>query len=238
MATSKTAQSVKPKSHAVRAQASRSAILDAAERVFASYGYEGATMSLIAAGAKQAQALLHYYFETKEKLYEEVFKRRASEINKFRKNAVDQLFSDDHLPSLEDLLDVLFSPAPATENGGGSSPAFSQIVAAVVVADDPRSKDIVTRHYDPIAQHFIHAFRKILPRLSYSDAVWAYLFAHGARIQVYSKSERHPRLMGSRHAAADEPVESLKAFAAAGIRALCERPPLRAKSASARKRRM
>jgi AcrR family transcriptional regulator len=232
IAKAKAAPSLKPRSHAARAEASRSAILDAAERAFASYGYEGATMSLIAASAKQAQALLHYYFETKENLYEEVFKRRASEINRFRKNAIDRLFAGDARPSLEDLLEVLFSPAPATESGGGSSPAFSQIVAAVVVADDPRSKDIVTRHYDPIAQDFIRAFRKILPELSLSDAVWAYLFAHGARIQVYSNSGRHPRLVGShsRQVPVQDSVESLKAFAAAGIRALVKRTPPARKS--------
>src|SRR5262245_3160333 len=140
-----------PRSRAERALASRAAILNAAERVFASFGYEGATMSLIAAEANQAQALLHYHFETKEKLYEEAIIRRASEINRFRENEINRLFAGDKPPALEDILNVLFSPAPATETGGGSSPAFSQIVSAVVVADDDRSRGIVTRHYDPIA---------------------------------------------------------------------------------------
>jgi AcrR family transcriptional regulator len=222
MATTGSGKLAKPNGRAAQAQASRSTILDAAERIFASYGYEGATMSLIAKEAGQAQALLHYHFATKENLYEEVFNRRASEINRFRQTAIDTLFSGADLPSLEKLLDVLFSPAPATEKGGGSSPAFSQIVAAVVVAEDPLSKSIVTRHYDPIAQRFIGAFRKIMPTLSHSDAVWAYLFAHGARMQAYSQSGRHPRLNKSRSRRIDleQAVESLKTFAAAGIRSL------------------
>jgi AcrR family transcriptional regulator len=222
MVTTRGRKPAKPIGRAAQARASRSAILDAAERIFASYGYEGAAMSLIAKEAGQAQALLHYHFATKKNLYEEVFKRRASEINKFRQTAIDTLFSGEKLPSLDDLLHVLFSPAPATEKGGGSSPAFSQIVAAVVIAEDPLSKSIVIRHYDPIAQHFVDAFRKIMPTLSHSDAVWAYLFAHGARMQAYSQSGRHPRLnkSQSRRVDLEQAVESLKTFAAAGIRAL------------------
>jgi hypothetical protein len=96
-------------------------------------------------------------------------------------------------------------------------------VAAVVVADDERSRDIETRHYDPIARHFIAAFRKIMPGLSRPDAVWAYLFAHGARIQAYSQSGRYQRLNGSRSRPSDKTtVEDLKKFTAAGIRALCK----------------
>src|ERR1700681_3335038 len=100
MVTTRSRKPAKPIGRAAQARASRSAILDAAERIFASYGYEGAAMSLIAKEAGQAQALLHYHFATKKNLYEEVFKRRASEINKFRQTAIDTLFSGEKLPSL------------------------------------------------------------------------------------------------------------------------------------------
>ena len=216
------AAQTKVKKPAKKALASRTSILDAAERVFASFGYEGATMSLIAREAGQAQALLHYYFETKENLYEEIFQRRATTINAFRKQEIERLFAERTKPSLEHVLDIFFLPAPATPTGGGSSPAYSQIVAAVVVADDRRSKDIVARHYDPIAQDFITAFRKVMPTLSHSDAVWAYLFAHGARIQLLSRSGRYQRLSGDKSSRKAEAaaVERLKSFVAAGIKAL------------------
>lgn len=44
-------------------------ILEAAEDVFANYGYEGATTSRIARQAGIPKANLHYYFPTKEVLY-------------------------------------------------------------------------------------------------------------------------------------------------------------------------
>jgi TetR/AcrR family transcriptional regulator len=51
------------------------AILDAAERVFAQAGFGGATMQAIADACGLPKANLHYYFDTKEKLYRRVVER-------------------------------------------------------------------------------------------------------------------------------------------------------------------
>ncbi len=50
---------------------SRQAILDAALRTFARAGYDGASMPAIARLASVAPPLIHYYFETKERLWRE-----------------------------------------------------------------------------------------------------------------------------------------------------------------------
>lgn len=47
-------------------------ILNAAEIIFAEYGFKGATTAKIAEQAKIPKANLHYYFPTKEKLYRRV----------------------------------------------------------------------------------------------------------------------------------------------------------------------
>jgi TetR/AcrR family transcriptional regulator len=46
------------------------AIIDAARKVFISKGYDGVTMDKIASEAKVSKALLHYYFRSKDKLFE------------------------------------------------------------------------------------------------------------------------------------------------------------------------
>ena len=69
-------------------------------------------MRLIAREAGVAQALLHYHFNTKERLYEAIFARRSTAINAFRNKRLDKLFAADSKPTLEELLDVLFNPAP------------------------------------------------------------------------------------------------------------------------------
>ena len=44
-------------------------ILEAGERIFAQHGFRGATMQMIADQAGLPKANLHYYFDSKEKLY-------------------------------------------------------------------------------------------------------------------------------------------------------------------------
>ena len=55
-------------------------ILDAAHAVFVRHGTSGARMQDIAAEAGVNQALLHYYFRSKERLSEAVFRRAAAQL--------------------------------------------------------------------------------------------------------------------------------------------------------------
>jgi AcrR family transcriptional regulator len=53
-------------------------ILDAAERVFAEYGYEGASTRQISGEAGVNMAMLNYYFGSKEGVFLAIFERRIS----------------------------------------------------------------------------------------------------------------------------------------------------------------
>lgn len=50
-------------------------ILEAGERIFAQHGFRGATMQMIADQAGLPKANLHYYFDSKEKLYRRVVEK-------------------------------------------------------------------------------------------------------------------------------------------------------------------
>lgn len=63
-----------------REAATEQRILDAARAVFLRHGTDGARMQEIAAEAGVNQALLHYYFRTKERLSSAVFQQVASRI--------------------------------------------------------------------------------------------------------------------------------------------------------------
>lgn len=66
-------------------------ILDAAQSVFVKKGMDGARMQEIANEAGINKALLHYYFRTKEKLFEAIFKSVFSQI---LPNLMDMVYSD------------------------------------------------------------------------------------------------------------------------------------------------
>ncbi len=56
-------------------------ILAAAEKIFAKLGYDGASMSMIAKEAGVAKANIHYYFNSKECLYETVLENIVNSWN-------------------------------------------------------------------------------------------------------------------------------------------------------------
>ncbi|MCU4676056.1 TetR/AcrR family transcriptional regulator [Catenovulum sp. 2E275] len=62
-------------------QKSQALILDAAERLFSSSGYDGASMNAIANEANVPKANVLYYFKSKDNLYEAVLERILSNWN-------------------------------------------------------------------------------------------------------------------------------------------------------------
>ena len=69
-------------------EATKAQILDAAEEEFARYGLAGARTEPIAARTGVTKAMIHYYFGTKEELYQAVLRRHAASfltsVEKFR----------------------------------------------------------------------------------------------------------------------------------------------------------
>jgi len=195
-------------------------ILDAAEKVFAELGYEGASMRQIAETADIAQALLHYHFRTKEGLYEAVFERRSTVINAQRLQLLNALFTNRPSPTIEDVLKTYFEPV-MSDSGAGNA-AFAQMVASLTLGSDERAAKLITKYYDPIAREYIAAFQKTVPCLDGGMAVWAYLMALGARTHISSVSKRAERLSGGRCDTSDfnRTMPILVEFVAAGIKAL------------------
>ena len=205
------------------ASATVAAILDAAEQAFGLHGFEGASMRTIAERADVAQALLHYHFKTKEALYEAVFRRRADVIRTVRQQHLDEAFGGSDPVTLEDVLGILFMPLEDLLGAKrGDLRFYVQMVAEATTSADARSVGIVERFYDPSAEQFVVAFQKVLPGLTRERAVWAYLFAIGARMQAHSPSARAARLGVNR--SPRWPYTLLVPFAAAGIRAVSGKP--------------
>lgn len=196
---------------------SRTQILDAAERVFGRFGFAGASMRIIADEAEVTQAALYYHFKDKEDLYDEVFKRHSAKIQARRRQGLDVLEARGDF-TLEDILEVFFTP-PFEDETEENQNSYLQLVAAVGISADLRSKDLMARYYDPAASHFIALLMKCVPGLSREQAVWSYLFSMGARMQAHARNDRARRLIGSAtDAGAVSPYAMLVSFVAAGIR--------------------
>ncbi|MBT2305086.1 TetR family transcriptional regulator [Variovorax paradoxus] len=192
-------------------------ILDAAEQVFGTHGFGGTSMRMISEQAGVTQSLLHYHFANKEGLYTAVFARRSALSSEYRKAKLAQLFNGDKPPTLEKVLEILVTPLLQFFQKKGNSAFYLQMVAEVTLATDERSKRIVSQFHDPSAVEFIAALRRLLPGISQEHAVWAYLYAVGARRQSHAQNGRAARLGSTRR---ESPYALLVPFLAGGIRAL------------------
>jgi AcrR family transcriptional regulator len=72
-------------------------ILQAAEKEFLKKGYDGARTTSIAKEAGVTHAMLHYYFRTKEQLFEQIIDKKMSEITPM----LTYLFGNEKLPLTE-----------------------------------------------------------------------------------------------------------------------------------------
>lgn len=85
----------------------RTAILDAAENLFAAASFDIVSMRDVAAKAKVPLGLINYHFQSKEKLFEAIIARRSDELNSRRREAFAAIKG---APDLRQVLDVFLRP--------------------------------------------------------------------------------------------------------------------------------
>ncbi len=201
------------------------AILDAAETVFAEAGFAGASLREIANRARVAQALIHYHFDTKEKLFEAMAARRANAINGSRGVLLDELLASGN-PTLEAIVEALFRPTiEAGVSMAGTGGGFSRILVSIANSHDERDQRLAERYYDPIARRFIDALTACLPGFDRRSAVWAYMFSIGVGMTMMARTGRSMRLSGGLCDDTDVEVmlNEITAYVCGGIRAMAAR---------------
>lgn len=200
-------------------------ILDAAEAVFADSGFDGATTRVIAEAAGVNPALIHYYFKSKEQLFEAVFARRSEVINARRRRLLCEVMERGSEATLEDVIVAFLRPTVELgRDATGEGRHYARIVVHVASGTDERSRRLTGARYDAIAREFIDAIQKLMPDLSRAVAVRGYLNAVAIGLSLMARTGRDVELSDG---ACTDDVDALIAdaavFAAAGIEALALR---------------
>ena len=198
----------------------RDKILSFAEHVFAEDGFLGASTRKIASRAGVTQSLIRYYFGTKDKLYEEVFRRRGRALAARRHELLDQLIASGPDYTVEDVLRAYLKPQWDLKYDNEAA-AFVGLQARL--HSEPEEKALRLRRdlYDGPVKRYLEVLQPLLPdiprevlslRMSFLVGTYMFMLNDLGRIGDFSQGEVTSL---DKYAM----VEQLVAFIAAGLRA-------------------
>jgi AcrR family transcriptional regulator len=198
-----------------RAIQSRKRILDAAERVFADKGFDGATIRDIAAAAEAQVGLVHHHGGGKADLFAQTVERRASELSALRLDMLDRHKAQAPL-ALRDILECFFGPyLDMARDGGPQWLAYARLVAHV--SADPRWRDIAGRCFDPTANRFIDEIAALYPDASRAAIASGFVYSVSAMLAQLTSTWRIETLGAA--ATPSDSLDGLVAFCCAGLHA-------------------
>jgi AcrR family transcriptional regulator len=195
-------------------------ILAEAERVFARFGYDGASMRQIAEAAGVPVALVSYHFESKDGLYRAVFYRRVPAIVEQRLAGLSIAMSEADLDRrLELIVKALVMPMLRLR-ARDKDPSWGRLLARETTDPNSEARGIIRDLIDPIAHKLMAALASTLPGRSARDIRWAYQFMLGAMVFVMADTGRIARLSDGLCRPDDEEaaIAHMVAFLTAGIR--------------------
>jgi AcrR family transcriptional regulator len=179
-------------------------ILDCAEKEFAARGYTSTSMQQIAKSAKVNQALISYYFGSKEKLYRAIFLRRGLELSGERLRLLDELQQRGSPPTVDELIKSFLLPAIKMRYGPNNRSDFLRLQARLQNEPKEITGKLRAIVYDKVTRRYIDAFSAALPNVAPETIVWRVVMMIGAYLYVLSDESRLEQLSDGECDAANE----------------------------------
>jgi AcrR family transcriptional regulator len=225
MSIDQTAQE-RPRKHKARVrEASIERILDAAEQLFAEFGYHGVTVKDVAARVGVSSTLLHYHFSGKESIYEAVWARKAPLSARNRLEAMRRYAEEvgDNVTVEGALRAWIDTDLNLQIDDTQQWAAFGQIAAQANSATGWGAEKM-TKYFNPVVLALIELLKKAMPDCDEATIFWGYHFVSGAMTHNMARTGRLDEL--SHGLCSSNDFTSIKqhmaTFMAAGFRAICQ----------------
>jgi AcrR family transcriptional regulator len=199
-------------------------ILDAAEDLFSKRGFDGVTMREVADLANVDSALAHYYFSTKQGLFDAVLERRAELVFSERMGAFDVYeAASGTKPTVEGAVAAFVLPLlERARNGDDGWKNYFRLIA-LVNNDASHVAQSIMSYFDPVVHRLIAVVQRALPEAKEEELFWCFHFLTGSLTLALSRTGRLDRVSGGRCKSDDlasiEP--RMVAYCAAGFQRLC-----------------
>ncbi len=161
----------------------RERILDAAEVLFMEHGFDGTSMRMITGQAGVNLAAVNYHFGSKELLIQDVFRRRLTDLNKARLEALDVLEAEagDAPVKPSRIVDAFFGTAlrmAADVDGGGHT--FMRLLGRTYTEPNEFVRKFLAEEYAECVERFLAALYRALPEVDRHEILWRFHFMMGA----------------------------------------------------------
>lgn len=163
----------------------RTAILDAAENLFAAASFDIVSMRDVAAKARVPLGLINYHFQSKEKLFEAIIARRSDELNSARRDAFNAL---NGRPDLGQVIDVFLRPyLELMLQGGPGWRAYGRLLAQT--GQQQRWTRLITRHFKETQDIILAALAQAEPRLTDEAAARGYAHMVSVMFGIFAAND-------------------------------------------------
>jgi len=155
-------------------------ILDTAEELFSTQGFDATSIRAVTREAGMNPAAVHYHFGTKQDLLRALLERRIGPVNDQRRVLLDHVLRDGKA-DLEGVLDAYLRPV--LRHASAATGALNAVLFAL--PEDAR-KALVDDLFGPVHRRFHTALRDALPGLTAAEVEERFRFAIAIMLHVAS----------------------------------------------------
>lgn len=209
-----------------KSSSTETAFLDAAEQLFAEYGFEGTRVRAIAEASKANLGALHYYWGSKEALFAAVWKRRMEPLVEARRKSIAEIMqrTGDTAPEIGELIATWIEAGMGLLIGDEPNEAFQRLYGRALTDPSPAVREVVSGYLDETGRQFVALIRLACPDLDDTAIYWRMHGLLGAVLYTHIGRGRLDRIAADLNPKRElaEGARHLIQFVTAGFR----EPPL------------
>ena len=202
--------------------ATKQAVFNAAERLFALHGFQNVSVRDITAEAKVNLASVNYHFGSKDSLLFEIFRKRTAELNRERARMLHEAAAQDGAkPTVRDILRAYFTPPLRWASPDNDRRISMQFIIRARSEGNAEMREVLRNDVSHL-ERFAGALMAARPELPKEDVYWRLHFVLGMiHNNRFAEFDRLHHLSGgiTREGDVDALLNRMLDFAEAGFSA-------------------
>ena len=189
----------------------KTALLDAAERLFSREGIAESSLRAITSEAGANLASVNYHFGSKDGLVRAVFARRLGPLNQRRLESLERCVEQGQgVADLRGLLHAFVQPATTmmrSQNTGDRE--FVQLLGRTLFEPSGEPRSTLFEEFREVGERFTSELSRALPGIRQEEIVWRFHFMVGSLAHTVAASHTLSHQLQCLHLQGDDDTETI-----------------------------